>query len=177
MSATPFVGDIMMCAFDFAPKNFMKCEGQLLRVDQYAALYAVLKATYGGDGINTFALPDLRGRVPMHSFPPGSPQHVLGEAGGAATVALTVDELPAHTHTVEPRVPAGVSADTDNPVNAYFAPTDAPAYTDTPSGESGPLQAQLHAEPAGMGNPHNNMQPYLTINFVICLYGDFPMRP
>lgn len=173
MSATPFFGDIMMCAFDFAPKNFIKCEGQLLRVDQYMPLFSLLKTTYGGDGINLFALPDLRGRVPMHF----SPQHVLGEAGGAATVALTVDELPAHTHTVEPRLPVGVSADTDNPVNAYFAPTDAPAYTDTPSGESGPLQEQLYAEPAGAGNPHNNMQPYLTINFVICLSGYFPSRP
>ena len=166
-----------MCAFDFVPKNFMKCDGTLLPIKSYGALYSLLNTKYGGDGTNTFALPDLRGRVPMHSFPPGSPRHMIGETGGTATVALTVDELPTHTHPVEPRLPAGVSADTDSPVNAYFAPTEAPAYTDTPTGESGPLQTELSAEPVGNGQPHNNMQPYLAITFAICLQGDFPMRP
>lgn len=168
----PYIGQIIMVGFDFAPRNWAVCNGQLLPIAQNTALFSLLGTTYGGNGQTTFALPDLRGRAPMHS----GNGVLLGEASGAESVTLLATEMPAHTHTV-----AGASSQacstgvgTSNAASGRFpAVSSRPLYADTPTGTLGsaPVSGSV-----GGSLPHNNMQPFLTVNFVICLYGIFPSR-
>jgi microcystin-dependent protein len=172
--ADPFVAEIRIFPFNFAPKGWAFCNGQLMPLSQNTALFALLGTIYGGNGKSNFALPDLEGRAPMHPGQgPGLSLHDLGETGGSETVTLLESEMPAHIHTMNANAaPADLQLPAPDRAmarsgggNAYKAPS--PPLTQ--------LSPQALA-PAGGDLPHNNMQPYLTYNFNIALQGVFPPR-
>lgn len=171
--ADPFVAEIRAFGFNFAPRGWAWCDGQLLPISQNTALFSLLGTTYGGDGRSTFALPDLQGRVPMHPGQgPGLSLHDLGETGGMEAVTLLESEIPSHSHVLR-----GSSAEADlrvvSPGRVLAVPED-PSYA--PSGQPVvPLAPQALA-PSGGGQPHNNLMPYLTFYFCIALQGVFPPR-
>lgn len=169
-----FLAEIRIFPFNFAPTGWATCDGQLLPISQNTALFSLLGTTYGGDGKSTFALPDLKGRAPMHPGQgPGLSLHDLGEAAGAETVTLLTSEIPTHTHQF--RVFNDVGEDRiPSPTEALARSTGGLLY-----GAPGPLvtMAPEVLPPAGGGQPHNNMQPYLTFTFCIALQGAFPARP
>ncbi|MQY09985.1 hypothetical protein SRB5_00890 [Streptomyces sp. RB5] len=166
----PFLGEIRMAGFNFAPVGWALCNGQLLSINQNTALFSLLGTTYGGNGTTDFALPDLRGRVPMHPGQgPGLSSHDLGEAGGTETVTLTTGELPPHTHAL-----TGVNSRQDTNRVPGAAPANGGYYsTEAPTAAMHPGAVQ----PTGGGQPHPNVQPYLCVNFIIALSGIFPSRP
>jgi len=171
--ADPFVAEIRIFPFNFAPKGWAWCNGQLLPISQNTALFSLLGTTYGGDGKSTFALPDLEGSAPMHPGQgPGLSLHDLGETGGTETVTLLQSEIPAHSHTVQGdeddavfKTPVNMLLGAGNQM--YIAPN--PTVNVTMAPES--------LAPAGGDQPHNNMMPYLTFYFNIALQGVFPPRP
>jgi microcystin-dependent protein len=170
--ADPFVAEIRIFPFNFAPKGWAFCDGQLLPISQNTALFSLLGTTYGGDGKSTFALPDLEGRAPMHPGQgPGLSLHDLGETGGSETVTLLESEIPLHAHTINASEGDGTET---SPDQQLFATGIGISMYQAP----GPL-VQLNPAamaPAGGDAPHNNMQPYLTLNFCIALQGVFPPR-
>jgi microcystin-dependent protein len=172
--ADPFVAEIRIFPFNFAPKGWAFCNGQLLPISQNTALFALLGTTYGGDGKSTFALPNLQGNAPMHPGQgPGLSLHDLGEMSGSDAVTLLVSEIPAHTHScLAVEDPGDLQA--PSAARALARSANGFAYV------SGPANAPMAAQtlpPAGGGQPHNNMQPYLTLNFCIAMQGVFPARP
>jgi microcystin-dependent protein len=168
----PFVAEIRIFPFNFAPKGWAWCNGQLLPISQNTALFSLLGTTYGGDGKSTFALPNLQGSAPMHPGQgPGLSLHDLGEAGGSETVTLLESEIPAHSHAVS----ASLSDGTDqSPANEKLAGGVGIGQYAAP-GALTQLSPNALA-PAGGDQPHNNMQPYQTLNFNIALQGVFPPR-
>lgn len=160
----PFLGEIRLASFVFPPKGWALCNGQLLAINQNQALFSLLGTTYGGDGRVTFALPDLRGRVPVHA----SPTYPQGAVWGEEVHTLTQAEMPTHTHVARP----GGTADTADPAGARWATTTAHHYGTTPQVAMDPAAV----DPAGGSQPHENMPPYLTLSFVIALQGIFPSR-
>ena len=171
--ADPFVAEIRIFPFNFAPKGWAWCDGQLLPLSQNTALFSLLGTTYGGDGKSNFALPDLQGRAPMHPGQgPGLSLHDLGETGGSETVSLLESEIPSHAHAL--RAWSQDPADHFDPTNAVFCRSNnGQAYGPANSLQS--LSSEALA-PAGGDQPHNNMQPYLTFFFNIALQGVFPPR-
>ena len=170
--ADPFVAEIRIFPFNFAPTGWAFCDGQLMPISQNTALFSLLGTTYGGDGKSTFALPDLQGRAPMHPGQgPGLSLHDLGEEGGSETVTLLVSEMPAHAHTAFPKTSLGNS---QTPVaQSWAGSTIAKQYVSTAPN----VQMNFAAiSPAGGSLPHNNMSPYLTLSFCIALQGVFPPR-
>jgi microcystin-dependent protein len=171
--ADPFVAEIRIFPFNFAPKGWAFCDGQLMPLAQNTALFSLLGTAYGGDGKSNFALPGLQARAPMHRGDgPGLSPRVLGETGGWETVTLVASELPVHAHAL-----SGSSnpATTMDPAGALPAAVSGKLYR--PSFGSGPVSmAPESVPPAGGGQPHNNMQPYLTLNFCIALQGVYPPR-
>ncbi|MBK9062171.1 MAG: phage tail protein [Acidobacteria bacterium] len=165
--AQPYVGEIRMFAGNFAPAGWMFCEGQLLPISEYETLFNLIGTTYGGDGQSTFALPDLRGRVPLH-FGNG---FVLAETGGVEEVTLTVSQIPAHSHPFLVSTVGGTqTSPVGNVLAASFAVT--PYINDVPGGNM-----SLSAVGAvGGSQPHNNFQPYLCVDFIISLFGIFPSQ-
>ncbi|WP_348789229.1 tail fiber protein [Leifsonia sp. NPDC080035] len=171
----PFIAEIRLVPYDYAPRGWAFCDGQLLSIAQNTALYALLGNTYGGDGRSNFALPNLQGRTVLGAgtdstgFP-----HALGESAGAESVALLSIEMPAHSHTVRVTAAAGT---TGAPSGASFA---MPRVGRTPEAAYGTTPAvPLHpgtVGQAGSGQPHNNMQPYLVLHYIIALQGIFPPR-
>jgi microcystin-dependent protein len=163
--ATPFLSEIRLVSFNFAPKGWALCNGQLLAISQNAALFSLLGTFYGGNGTTTFALPNLQGRAPMHV---GS-EFVQGQVGGEATHTLITNEIPAHTHQAQ-----GVST------TASLEPAAGNAWAESPDNPyAASANATMNAAALGQtgGNqPHNNMQPYLVLNYVIALQGIFPSR-
>lgn len=172
--ADPFVAEIRIFPFNFAPKGWAFCNGQLLPISQNTALFSLLGTTYGGNGKSTFALPNLQGSAPMHPGQgPGLSLHDLGEIGGSETVTLLESELPLHTHTMQASAdPADVQA--GSPSRSLARSSNGNAYNSSAAGLV-PLNAASLA-PAGGDAPHNNMMPYLTVNFCIALQGVFPPR-
>ena len=172
--ADPFVAEIRIFPFNFAPRGWAWCNGQLLPISQNTALFSLLGTTYGGDGKSNFALPDIQGSAPMHPGQgPGLSLHDLGETGGVETVTLLESELPSHSHTMTGNVnPANLAA--PNTVRALARANPGQAYSATPSYTDLSLMA---VAPAGSSQPHNNLQPYLTCYFNIALQGVFPQRP
>jgi microcystin-dependent protein len=172
--ADPFVAEIRMFPFNFAPKGWAWCDGQLLPLSQNTALFSLLGTTYGGDGKSTFALPDLQGRSPMHPGQgPGLSLHDLGETGGTEFVTLLESEMPTHNHGL--MTFADDPADKFNPTAASLGRSNnGNAYG--PAGSLGNMAFQSLA-PTGGSLPHNNMMPYLTVYFCIALQGVFPARP
>lgn len=172
--ADPFVAEIRIFPFNFAPKGWAMCNGQILPISQNTALFSLLGTTYGGDGKSTFALPNLEGNAPMHAGQ-GSGLSVrdLGEVGGVETVSLLVSEIPLHTHSLNANDFTGDKT-VPSPTTSLAASQGGNLYaTGSPSLVQMAFQA---APPAGGGLPHNNMQPYLTLNFCIALQGVFPPR-
>jgi microcystin-dependent protein len=165
--AQPYVGEIRMFAGNFAPAGWLFCEGQLLPISENETLFQLIGTTYGGDGESTFALPDLRGRVPIHQ---GS-GFVLAETGGAEEVTLTVDQIPAHSH---PLVASSGTGSANTPVGNVLAESASLSVyiEDAPSTN---LNAAAVGN-AGGSQPHTNFEPYLCINFIISLFGIFPSQ-
>ena len=170
----PFVAEIRIFPFNFAPTGWAWCDGQTMPISQNTALFSLLGTTYGGDGVTTFALPDLRGKVPMHPGQgPGLSPHDLGEHGGSEAVALQESEIPAHAHSL-----TASSSDGDltipTPQRVLAKSIGQNLYASTSSLTS---MAPSARSSTGGGTPHNNMQPYLTFYFCIALQGVFPTRP
>jgi microcystin-dependent protein len=172
----PFVAEIRIFPFNFAPKGWAFCDGQLLPLSQNTALFSLLGTTYGGDGKSNFALPDMQGNAPMHPGQgPGLSLHDLGEQSGSETVTLLETEIPAHQHQMKVSSQLGL----ENQVNVVgtgqlFATGDG-VNMYAPANNLAPMAFQA-LPPAGGSSPHNNMQPYLTLNFCIALQGVFPPR-
>jgi microcystin-dependent protein len=165
--AQPYVGEIRMFAGNFAPAGWMFCEGQLLPISENETLFQLIGTTYGGDGQSTFALPDLRGRIPIHQ----GNGFILAETGGAEEITLTVQQIPAHSHAFLATLNQGVQ---NQPNSALLA--QMPTQNAFPYGTDNPL-TQLNANsvtPVGGSQPHTNFQPYLCIDFIISLFGIFP---
>ena len=171
--ADPFVAEIRIFGFNFAPQGWARCDGQILPISQNTALFSLLGTTYGGNGTSNFALPDLQGRAPMHPGQgPGLSLHDLGESGGTETVTLLASEIPAHTHAVN--ASAGPASLQSPGPDRVLGRANNVVYRDTADNPV-PLHAQSLA-PAGGDQPHNNLQPYLTLYFNIALQGVFPPR-
>jgi microcystin-dependent protein len=171
--ADPFVAEIRIFPFNFPPRGWAWCDGQILPISQNTALFSLLGTTYGGNGQSTFALPDLQGRAPMHPGQgPGLSLHDLGETGGSDTVTLLASEIAAHSHAL---MASSSTANRTAPAGNSFARTASGA---TPYTSPAPLvsMSDQALAPAGGGQPHNNLQPYLTLNFNIALQGVFPPR-
>jgi microcystin-dependent protein len=163
--AQPYVGEIRIFAGNFAPAGWMFCEGQLLPISEYETLFQLIGTTYGGDGESTFALPDLRGRLPLHM----GNGFVLAQTGGTEQVTLTTQQIPAHTHALTASTAAGTQNAPANNVTA--ASPSVLLYTgDVPDSNL----AASAISPTGGSQPHENFQPYLCVDFIISLFGIFP---
>ena len=170
--ADPFVAEIRIFPFNFAPKGWAFCDGQLMPISQNTALFSLLGTTYGGDGRTNFALPNLQGNAPMHPGQgPGLSLHDLGETGGSETVTLLTSEIPAHS----PQMSVSSQLALENQVTGQLFAMGDGVNMYGPANNLVPMSAQALA-PAGGDQPHNNMQPYLTLNFCIALQGVFPPR-
>jgi microcystin-dependent protein len=171
----PFVAEIRIFPFNFAPKGWAFCDGQILPLSQNTALFSLLGTTYGGDGKSNFALPNMQGNVPMHPGQgPGLSLHDLGEIGGSETVTLLESEIPNHVHAL--RGDRNVSETPDPAANTLGRGSSINAYQNNVSQNLVPMAAEALV-PAGGDQPHNNMQPYLTLSFCIALQGVYPPRP
>jgi microcystin-dependent protein len=172
--ADPFVAEIRVFPFNFAPKGWAWCDGQLLPLSQNTALFSLLGTTYGGNGKSNFALPDLQGRAPMHPGQgPGLSLHDLGETGGSETVTLLESEMPSHSHSLRAAASDPGEDRIPGPTEALARSTGGLLY-----GNAASLvpMSDVALTPAGGDAPHNNMQPYLTLYFNIALQGVFPPR-
>ena len=167
----PYVGEIRIFAGNFAPNGWLFCDGSVLPIAEYETLFQLIGTTYGGDGQNTFALPDLRGRIPIHfGTGPAFSTRVIGESGGVEAVTLDANRLPSHTHAW--RASSGPAQATAGPVGSVTAATGSTLlYGSGAPGSQLSAQAVLSA---GGNQPHDNMAPYLCVNFIISLFGIFP---
>jgi microcystin-dependent protein len=173
--ANPFVAEIRIFPFNFAPKGWAFCDGQLLALSQNTALFSLLGTTYGGDGKATFALPNMQGNAPLHAGQgQGLSQYFLGEDGGSTTVTLLQSEIPMHTHNLTGDVSQATDTTPAGGLAGYARLPSSDAYKNTTTGVT-PMSPNAIA-PAGGGQPHNNMMPYLTLNFCIAMQGVFPPR-
>ena len=163
----PFLAEVHMVGFDFAPRGYAFCDGQLLPIDQNQSLYSLLGTTYGGDGVTTFALPDLRGRVPMHA----GNGHTLGQQAGEETHAISVAEMPDHTHALQASSATGNNPNPGNNRLADSAPNEIYAAPQNLSAMCAGTVAN-----AGGGQAHETRQPYLAVRFCIALQGFFPSQ-
>jgi microcystin-dependent protein len=169
----PYLGEIRLFAGNFAPKDWALCNGQLLPIQQYSALFSLIGDRYGGNGQTNFALPDLRGKAPVHQGNgSGLTPRSVGESGGSPSVTLQIPNIPAHTHTPNSQSSQGVA----DPTNAIWTNTvglrGPKFYGPTPDTLMNPQAIQA----SGGSQPHNNMQPYLGLNYIISLSGIYPSR-
>lgn len=165
--ADPYVGEIRTVGFIFAPVGWLSCQGQLLSIQQYSDLYAIINTTYGGDGVSTFALPDLSSRAPVHVgiSPSTQTKYALGQRGGQETVTLTTSQIPAHVHPIAAQAANAVSS---SPSGAVLG--SGFEYLPTPgTSATGPLLSA-----AGSDQSHSNQMPYLAINYIIAYEGQHP---
>jgi len=167
----PFLAEVRMMGFNFAPRGWAFCDGQILPINQNQSLYSLLGTTYGGDGRTSFALPDLRGRTPIHvGQSNGGGDHLLGQKSGEETHTLAANEMPQHNHIVQGSTG---NATANNPSGHVFARAPEQTYAAPQTGVN--LRSGSVANVGG-GQAHNNMQPYLAVNFCIALQGLFPSR-
>jgi microcystin-dependent protein len=165
--AQPYVGEVRMFAGNFAPAGWMFCEGQLLPISEYETLFNLIGTTYGGDGQSTFALPDLRGRIPLHM----GNGFTLAETGGAETITLTVPQIPAHSHPYLATTNVGSQVNLNGQVVAQ-SPQIKMYIEDVPDG----TMAAGAIGSTGGSQPHDNFMPYLCVDFIISLFGIFPSQ-
>ena len=162
----PYVGEIRLVGFSFAPANWAFCDGSLQSISQNETLFNLIGTTFGGDGVNTFGLPDLRGRMAVHQ---GS-GYVIGQASGTETVTVTTAQIPSHSHSLVACTAAG---SVNSPSAAYFASNaQVQQFEGSTSGSAGGSMIAT----AGGNQPHDNMMPYLTMNYIIALYGIYPTQ-
>ncbi len=166
----PYVGEIRMFAGTFAPAGWMFCDGSLIPISENDTLFNLIGTTYGGDGQNTFALPDLRGRVPIHQGTSFGQSFVIGELAGQETVALTVSQIPAHSHVPLAQSSNGTQV---SPTNGAWAASAVAAYSDQAPGAA--MNSAALGQSGG-SQPHDNMMPFLTVNFIISMFGIFPSQ-
>lgn len=176
-----YIAEVRLFAGNFAPRGWAFCNGQILSIAQNTALFALLGTTFGGNGQTTFALPDLRGRVAVGPGQgPGLPAVNLGQISGEPSHTLIITEMPAHNHATQTQVNAsGDEANTTSPAGAVWATTEQTAIYKSGASTPAPMSAnavQVTVGIAGGSQPHNNMQPYLGLNYIICLEGIFPSR-
>ncbi|MGO9228074.1 MAG: phage tail protein [Bryobacteraceae bacterium] len=167
--STPYIGQVVCSAFNYAPLGWAFCDGRLLSVSQYSVLFSLIGTTYGGDGVNTFALPDLRGRTPVHL----GPGYVQGCQGGAETVAVGAAQYPSHTHPVGVTGAVAAAPNPSGGVLAAAATGTNRFSSETPSAADA-LNGAMCTMAAGSSQPHDNRQPYLVCNWIIALEGEFP---
>jgi microcystin-dependent protein len=173
----PFIGEICCFGFTFSPRDWAKCNGQIMSISQNSALFAILGTTYGGDGVSTFALPNLQGRIPMHWGSGTSGLNtMIGEPLGTTTVTLTTAQMPQHNHPIYTATVQNATQRTAGPTTTSFMSQikGAAIYQTTPVIDKSfsPRAVSQY----GSSQPHENMQPYLTLNFCISLFGTFPTR-
>lgn len=176
-----YVGEIRMFGGNFAPRDWALCNGQILPIAQNDALYSLIGTTFGGDGVQTFALPNLQGRIGVSEGQgPGLTNRVLGEMGGVETVTITSNTMPVHTHMLlASSLDATSPTASGNALPAKPTVTNARFYTIPVAGKPDPVPTQLDAvacSSAGGSQPHENMQPFLCVSFIIALYGIYPSR-
>jgi microcystin-dependent protein len=175
MPTAATLGEIRMFAGNFAPRNWAFCQGQLLSISQNTALFSLLGTTFGGDGRTTFGLPDLRGRVAVgQGQGPGLQSYDLGEPGGTETVTLNTNEVPTHNHVLQGANVSGTTSDPTNNLPARPAPSG--GYYKTPPVTTPAVMNAASMTLAGGGQAHNNIQPFLGMNFIIAVEGIFPSR-
>lgn len=172
--STPYIGEIRMFAGNFAPAGWAFCDGSLVSISENDTLFTLLGTTYGGDGQNTFALPDLRGRSPLHMGrgPRSTTTYTLGETGGVETVTLSTQQIPQHTHRPQASVAAATGT---SPAGAVWAASTAPAFVPPSVTPSTALAADA-VGPAGGSQPHENRHPVLAVSFIIALFGLYPQQ-
>ena len=166
-----FLGEIRMFGGNFAPVGWALCNGQLLPIAENDALYALIGTTYGGDGQSTFGLPDLRGRVPLHQGTNQGNTYPMGQSGGQESIILTSQTTPSHTHQLS----AAQTGTVDSPANAFLAPNPVATVLQFGGDEPVPYPPNL-VTPQGGSQPHENLQPFLCVNFIISLEGIFPSQ-
>jgi len=183
MSTEPFIGEIKIFGFNFAPKGYATCQGQILPISTNTALFSLLGTTYGGNGQTTFGLPDLQGRMPIsQGTGPGLPTYVMGEMAGTTNVTLLTPNLPPHVHAAQGitvNVPvATTGGDTDSPAGAYLGQASGDFYSSapTPNANYGALAVAGQTGIAGSGTPVSIVNPYLVVNYSIAINGIFPSR-
>ena len=174
----PFIGEIMIVAFDYAPRGWAFCNGQTIAVNQNQALYSLISTTYGGNGVNNFNLPDLRARIPLHRGTLTGTTVALGEVGGRGAVTILASQVPAHTHLVKADSGNGT---TNDPLNAYFAtmvsgPADKPVKANAYAATATTSLIPATIDSQGGNAPHSNVQPVLGLNYIIALAGMYPSR-
>lgn len=168
--AEPFLSEIRVVSFNFAPQGWALCNGQVLPITQNQALFSLLGTTYGGNGVTTFALPNLQGCAPLHwGSGLGGDDYALGQTGGSANVTLTATEMPAHSHQAQG---VSTSANIGSPAGSAWANSVSDPYS--PSGNATMSAASVSS--MGGAQPHPNLSPYLVLNFVIALQGIYPSR-
>jgi microcystin-dependent protein len=166
--AEPYVGEIRMGGWNFAPAGWALCQGQLLPISEYPTLFNLIGTTYGGDGATTFALPNLQGRVPLHQ----GTGFVLGQQAGEEQVTLNGNQIPAHVHSFSASTATATSGNPTGNVPASLVSGSA-YFQESPTAQ---MSAQSLSTGTGGGQPHDNMQPFQVINFIISLYGIYPTR-
>ncbi len=167
--SSPYIGEIRLFAGNFAPAGWHFCDGSLMAIADDQALFSLIGTTYGGDGQNTFGLPDLRGRVPVHQGTGAGTTFTLGQNGGAESVTLTAQQMPAHQHPLQARTSVGGASSPANNVFAQGPPGGVQIYTQDNS-----VLPVGTSSVAGGSQPHENRQPLLAISFIIALFGVFP---
>jgi microcystin-dependent protein len=180
----PHIGEIRIFAGNFPPAGWAFCDGQILPISEYDTLYNLIGTTYGGDGQSTFALPNLLGRVPMHMGTGSSgTTYQLGESSGTESVTLTTQQIPAHNHTLQGKVSIPARGDSTgnsaSPVGNALGISGGKKFfarTQSAAGEMAPMTMTTQINPGGGSQPHENMQPFLVLNFIISLYGIYPSQ-
>lgn len=168
--AQPYIGEIRQFGGNFAPVGWQFCRGQIISIAENEVLYQLIGTTYGGNGVETFGLPDLQGRIPLHMGTQGDIPYVIGQKAGVESVTLTTQQIPAHTHVPS----ASTTGGSDNPSGAVWGPsTSGNAYAAAPGSLS--LGATT-VNPAGGSQPHDNMHPFTAVSYIIAMYGVFPTQ-
>jgi microcystin-dependent protein len=171
--AQPYVGEIRIFAGNFAPVGWMFCDGQLLPISQNETLFQLIGTTYGGDGQSTFALPNLQSRIPLHFGTFGGQTFQLAESGGVETVTLTTQQIPIHTHPLLCAASGGIA--NSNPNGGFWKPSTDLMYS-TAAGAAVMGNPPIRSDIAGGSQPHENLAPYLCVNYIISLFGIFPSQ-
>lgn len=166
----PYIGEIRMVGFNFAPVNWAFCDGSLIAISQNETLFALIGTTYGGDGVNTFALPNLQGRIPFHQGSNAGNTLVIGQIAGSETVTLLPNQMPTHTHTLGASSSAGTQP---SPASGLWAQSTLGEFSTEAPTKSMAASTTL---PTGGSQPHDNLPPFLVVNFIISLFGIFPSQ-
>jgi microcystin-dependent protein len=164
--AESYIGEIRMVGFNFAIEGWAICDGSLLPISEYSALFNLIGTTYGGDGVNTFGIPDMRGRIPIHQ----GNGYVQGQTGGTETVTLNKNQIPAHTHTLNASSGTGTQS---SPASGVWAASSLEQFS--PAAGSTPMSVYALSSMGG-SQPHNNLPPFLCVNFIISLFGVYPSQ-